>query len=73
MISLESAHKRPGICDEALGAYPQLKILAIASNRDSVVYYWLSPEIRSTAIDTSEGGVLSALRGKVDFLATEGG
>jgi hypothetical protein len=73
VISLDPSNRRPQICDQALGSYPLLKVLAIASDRDSVMYYWLSPEIRSSAIDTSEGGVLSALRGKLDFLAKEQG
>ncbi|GAC1701344.1 MAG: hypothetical protein NVS9B4_04460 [Candidatus Acidiferrum sp.] len=73
VISLEASNKRPEICDRALVSHPQMKILAIASDRDSVMYYWLPPTIRSAAIATSEGGVLSALRGEVNYLAKEQG
>jgi hypothetical protein len=62
-----SANKRPQICDQALEKYPDLRVIAIDPNRNSIVYYWLSLEVRSSRIETSEGGVLSALRGKVDL------
>jgi chemotaxis response regulator CheB len=67
IISLGPSNQRPPICVQALEKDPNLRVVAIDPNRDSIMYYWLSPEIRSSRIETSEGGVLSALRGKVDL------
>jgi DNA-binding NarL/FixJ family response regulator len=68
VVSLGSLNQRPQICDQALEKYPHLRVVAIAPDQDSIMYYWLSPEIRVSRIDTSEGGVLNALRGKIDLL-----
>lgn len=58
--------KRPPICDTLLQKYPHMRILAIAADGESTIFYWLSPEIRSSRIETSEQGLLQALRGKID-------
>jgi len=42
--------------------HPQLKVIAIASDRNSTMFYWASLEIKSHRIETSENGVLATIR-----------
>lgn len=68
IIALGRSDERPPICDAVLQKYPSVRVLAIAADRDSTIFYWLSPEIRSSRIETSESGLLQALRGKLDLV-----
>lgn len=63
IIALGASDERPSICDFVLEGRPQLRVLAIAPNRDTAIFYWVSGgEICASRVDTSEQGVLSALR-----------
>ena len=62
IISLEDQHNRPALCGFLLGRYPQMKVLAIAAERDSTVFYWAFLDIRSKTVENSEQGILGALR-----------
>jgi chemotaxis response regulator CheB len=66
IVTLGDSDERPTICDSVLGRYPQLRVLAIAPDRNSTIYYWVSPEIQSARIETSEGAMLSALRSRTN-------
>ena len=68
IITLDESDQRPIICDFVLERHPQVKILAIAPDRNSSIFYWASLHIRSSQIDPSEEGVLNALRGKVHIV-----
>lgn len=63
IVALEEANQRPVICDFVLERQPQLKILAIAATRNASMFYWISLDIRSHAVESSEEGILRALRG----------
>jgi hypothetical protein len=54
--------KRPHICDALFEKYPKLGIIAIAPTENYSVCYWASPEIHSFDIETSEEGLLDAVR-----------
>ena len=64
IIDLEEPGCRPSICDFVMAKYPDTKILAVAAGKGDSAFYWVSTEIRSTQIETSEEGVLKALRSK---------
>lgn len=64
IIAQDEPDKRPAICDFVLEKYPHLKILAVAAGKGDSAFYWVSREIRSSPIETSEEGVLNALAGK---------
>ena len=66
IVTLGDSDERPSVCDSVLARHPQLRVLAIAPDRNSTIYYWVSPEIHSARIETSEGGMLSALRSKTN-------
>lgn len=59
---------RPDPCNAILQNHPSLRIIAIAPDRDSSMFYWTTPNIRTNQIETSEEGVLNALRGKVQIV-----
>jgi hypothetical protein len=62
IIGLEQPEIRPGLCGFLLGRYPQMKILAVSSERNQGVFYWAFVDIRSKIVETSERGLLNALR-----------
>ena len=69
IIALDESDNRPDICDSLLERHPQLKILALASERNSSIFYWATLSIRSNRVETSEQGILNALRGRVPVVS----
>lgn len=67
IVTLEESDRLPHTCRVLLERHPHLKVIAIASNRDSTICYWTSLDIKSNRIESSEDSVLSALRGKVQL------
>lgn len=63
IIAQDRAGTRPTICDFVLEKYPHMKVLALARGREESAFYWISREIRSSQVETSEDGVLNALLG----------
>jgi chemotaxis response regulator CheB len=64
IIALDRSEDRPHICDVLLDRYPRLRILAVAAERNSTIFYWANLDIRSNRIENSEESLLSALRGR---------
>ena len=63
VIALDDPNKRPAICDDLLREHPNLRVIAVAARKESVVYYWASLDIHSNNIEASEEGILNILRG----------
>jgi chemotaxis response regulator CheB len=68
IIGLEQPEVRPGLCGFLLGRYPQMKILAVSAQQYQSVFYWAFVDIRSRIVETSEEGLLSALRNPAALL-----
>lgn len=64
IVALDRSEDRPHICDVLLDRFPHMRILALAAERDSTMFYWASLDIRSNRIENSEESILSALRGR---------
>jgi DNA-binding NarL/FixJ family response regulator len=62
IIELESRDHRPELCDALLQRHPELKILALSADGSSTVFYAALLEIRAIPLETSEAGILEALR-----------
>jgi DNA-binding NarL/FixJ family response regulator len=62
VIALDEASGRPAICDRVLSEYPQVRIIAVASQDNRSVCYWASFDIRSDDIESSVAGILRAVR-----------
>lgn len=63
IIASDRPEDRPHLCDVLLERFPHLRILALAPQRDTTVFYWASLDIRSNRIENSEESILNALRG----------
>jgi AmiR/NasT family two-component response regulator len=70
IIALEEPEVRPGLSGFLLGRYPQMKILALAAERNSGLFYWAFVDIRSQRLESSEQGILNALRNKPELVAS---
>jgi DNA-binding NarL/FixJ family response regulator len=62
IVALEKDNRLPAVCHSILQDHPHLKIVAVASDRNSSMFYWASLRVQSNQIESSEAGVLSALR-----------
>jgi len=62
VIALDEPAKRPDICDTLLRDQPELRIIAVASQQNCSVFYWASFDIHSSQIESSEQGILNAVR-----------
>jgi chemotaxis response regulator CheB len=62
IIAREEPEDRPGLCGFLLGRYPGMRILAISSGQQNSTYFWAFVDIRSRSIQTSEEGILGAVR-----------
>jgi chemotaxis response regulator CheB len=69
IIALDEADKRPIICDELLARSPGTKVLAVAPERNSSLFFWSVVDIRSARVESSEEGILNTLRGKAHMTA----
>jgi len=49
-------------CGFLLGRYPEMKIIALAPEQNRALFYWAIVDIRSKALESSESGILSAMR-----------
>jgi DNA-binding NarL/FixJ family response regulator len=62
IIALDELGERPPICDYLLLHHPLVKVLAVAPEENSSVFFW--SDIQSTAIESSEEGILNVIRGR---------
>jgi len=69
IIALDESEVRPGLSGFLLGRYPQMKILAVAPERNRSLFYWAFVDIRSHPVETSEQGILSLLRNRPELVA----
>jgi DNA-binding NarL/FixJ family response regulator len=64
IITLDEADKYPPVCDDLLRRHPEMKILALAAERNSSMFFWASFNVNAVPVEASEAGILSTLRGK---------
>ena len=53
---------RLGECGFLIGRYPRMRILELAPEQNRGFLYWAIIDIRTKAVESSEAGILSALR-----------
>jgi chemotaxis response regulator CheB len=49
-------------CGFLLGRYPEMRIIALAPEQNRAQFYWAFVDIRSTSLESSEQGILGAVR-----------
>jgi chemotaxis response regulator CheB len=62
VVTAEERGNRPNICDTLLRHFPELRIIAVAPHENRTVCYWASLDIHSGDIESSEEGLLTAVR-----------
>ena len=68
IIVLDESNQRPPLCDTLLRRFPEMRILALAPERNSSIFYWASFDIHSSQVEASEEGLLSTLRRKSQYV-----
>jgi chemotaxis response regulator CheB len=68
VLSQDDMGHRPSLCDVVLRQHPELRIVAVAPDRNYSVHYWVSFDIHSHDVEASEEGILGVLRKKSDSL-----
>ena len=65
VVALDHPGRRPAICDELLRKHPEVRVIAVAPGKNSVVYYWASLDIHSNDVEASEEGILNVMRSRM--------
>src|SRR5260370_41224109 len=65
VIALDDPGRRPAICDQLLRDHPEVRVIAVAPEKNFVAYYWASLNIHSNDIEASEDGLLNAMRSRM--------
>ena len=68
IIALEHPEERPGLCGFLLGRYPTMRVLAVGAGQQNSIFFWAFVDIRSQSVQTSEEGILGAVRNRVELL-----
>jgi len=69
IITLDDSGQCPALCNTLLRRYPEMKILALAPERNISTFFWASFEMHSRPVEASEAGILSTLRQKGRYVA----
>lgn len=70
ILALEDSDSHITQCGFLVGRYPQMKILALAPEQNRGLFYWANVDIRSKPLESSEAGILSALREPPSLVGT---
>jgi DNA-binding NarL/FixJ family response regulator len=70
ILALDDADKRVAQCGFLLGRYPHMKILALAPEQNRGMFYWAIVDVRTKPLESSEAGILSALRERPSVVGT---
>lgn len=62
IVALDGPEKRTAQCGFLLGRYPQMRILALAPEENRGTIYWAIVDVRTRPVESSESGILNALR-----------
>lgn len=62
ILTMDEPEKRLGQCGFLLGRYPQMRILALAPEENRGIFYWAIVDIRTKPLESSEAGILNAVR-----------
>ena len=70
IVTLDAHDHLPDFCQAILRKHSNLRVIAIAPDRNLTVFYWAFLQVRSNRIEASEAGVLNALRGGMQSSST---
>ncbi|HYL98542.1 MAG TPA: hypothetical protein VEZ90_06270 [Blastocatellia bacterium] len=70
ILEMDDRNKYRLDCGFLLGRYPDMRILALAPEQNHAVFYWAIVDVRSKALESSEAGILNAVRQRPSVLGT---
>jgi AmiR/NasT family two-component response regulator len=62
ILSMSEPEKSMRQCGFLLGRYPQMRILALEPERNRGIFYWAIVDMRTKPLESSEAGILNAVR-----------
>ena len=62
IMPMDDCDKYHAQCGFLLGRHPEMKILTLAPEQNRALYYWAIVDIRSKPLESSEAGILDAMR-----------
>jgi len=62
VLAMDEPEKSPSQCGFLLGRYPEMRILALAPEQNRALFYWAIVDIRTQPLESSEAGILKAVR-----------
>jgi AmiR/NasT family two-component response regulator len=62
ILAMDDREKYNVQCGFLLGRYPEMRILALAPEQNRALFYWAIVDIRSKSLESSEAGILDAMR-----------
>jgi chemotaxis response regulator CheB len=65
VIALDQPGRMPRVCNDLLREHPEVRVIAVAPEKNFVVYYWASLDIHSNDIEASEEGILNVMRSRM--------
>jgi len=62
IMTLQRSEERPSLCDLLWERFPRLNVLALQAESNDSILYWVTFNLSANRIETSEKGILDALR-----------
>ena len=62
ILAMDDPEKHRAQCGFLLGRYPGMRILALAPEQNRALFYWAILDIRTKSLESSEAGILNAVR-----------
>jgi len=62
ILAMDKREEHRVHCGFLLGRYPEMRILALAPEQNRALFYWAIVDIRSKPLESSEAGILNAVR-----------
>jgi len=62
IVAMDEPEKHRAQCGFLLGRYPEMRILALAPEKNRALFYWAILDIRTRSLESSEAGILKAVR-----------
>ena len=62
VVTLETTQSQPAICETILRQHPAMRIIAVGLRENCSICYWATVNIHSAEVETSEQGLLGAVR-----------
>jgi chemotaxis response regulator CheB len=62
VVTLETTQSQPAICETILRQHPAMPIIAVGLRENCSICYWATVKVHSAEVETSEQGLLGAVR-----------